>query len=151
MTFKSLLNSVGIMALPRQPHVQPLDQARARHHLWSGEGDIKFGGQERYGQSLLMVKTPIPHGDRLADTKLLLPQQGRGPSGAEALDQSRFYSTINCTREQPPYSPILWQIVAHILVLGFAAQAAGLVYFLTTLRDLAPRYRIASVLGSISR
>jgi bacteriorhodopsin len=39
--------------------------------------------------------------------------------------------------------------VAHILVLGFAAQAAGLVYFLTTLRDIAPRYRIASVLGSI--
>jgi len=47
------------------------------------------------------------------------------------------------------YSPVQWQIVAHILVLGFAAQAAGLVYFLATLRDLAPRYRIASVLGSI--
>jgi bacteriorhodopsin len=47
------------------------------------------------------------------------------------------------------YSPTQWQIVAHILVLGFAAQAAGLVYFLTTMRDLAPRYRIASVLGSI--
>jgi bacteriorhodopsin len=47
------------------------------------------------------------------------------------------------------YSVTQWQIVAHILVLGFAAQAAGLVYFLTTLRDLAPRYRIASVLGSI--
>jgi bacteriorhodopsin len=47
------------------------------------------------------------------------------------------------------YSPIQWQIVAHILVLGFAAQAAGLVYFLTTMRDVAPRYRIASVLGSI--
>jgi bacteriorhodopsin len=47
------------------------------------------------------------------------------------------------------YSPVQWQIVAHILVLGFAAQAAGLVYFLTTLREVAPRYRIASVLGSI--
>jgi len=47
------------------------------------------------------------------------------------------------------YSPVQWQIVAHILVLGFAAQAAGLVYFLTTLKDLAPRYRMASVLGSI--
>jgi bacteriorhodopsin len=47
------------------------------------------------------------------------------------------------------YSPTQWQIVAHILVLGFAAQAAGLVYFLATIRDLAPRYRIASVLGSI--
>lgn len=47
------------------------------------------------------------------------------------------------------YSPVEWQIVAHILVLGFAAQAAGLVYFLTTMRELSPRYRIASVLGSI--
>lgn len=47
------------------------------------------------------------------------------------------------------YDPTQWQIVAHILVLGFAAQAAGLVYFLTTLRDLAPKYRLASVLGSI--
>lgn len=47
------------------------------------------------------------------------------------------------------YNPIQWQIVAHILVLGFAAQAAGFVYFLTTMRDVAPRYRIASVLGSI--
>ena len=47
------------------------------------------------------------------------------------------------------YNPIQWQLVAHILVLGFAAQAAGLVYFLTTLRDVAPRYRIGSVLGSI--
>jgi bacteriorhodopsin len=47
------------------------------------------------------------------------------------------------------YSPVQWQLVAHILVLGFAAQAAGLVYFLTTLRELAPRYRLASVLGSI--
>lgn len=47
------------------------------------------------------------------------------------------------------YGPVQWQLVAHILVLGFAAQAAGLVYFLTTMRDLAPRYRIASVLGSI--
>jgi bacteriorhodopsin len=47
------------------------------------------------------------------------------------------------------YSPVQWQIVAHILVLGFAAQAAGLVYFLTTLRDVAPKYRLASILGSI--
>lgn len=47
------------------------------------------------------------------------------------------------------YNPVQWQIVAHILVLGFAAQAAGFVYFIMTMRDLAPRYRIASVLGSI--
>lgn len=47
------------------------------------------------------------------------------------------------------YTPVQWQIVAHILVLGFAAQSAGLVYFLTTMRGLAPRFRLGSVLGSI--
>lgn len=47
------------------------------------------------------------------------------------------------------YSPVQWQLVAHILVFGFAAQAAGLVYFVLTIRDVAPRYRIGSVLGSI--
>lgn len=47
------------------------------------------------------------------------------------------------------YSPVQWQLVAHILVLGFAAQAAGLVYFIATTKDLSPKYRIASILGSI--
>jgi bacteriorhodopsin len=47
------------------------------------------------------------------------------------------------------YSPLQYQIVSHILVLGFAAQAAGFVYFITTLRNVAPRYRLASILGSI--
>jgi bacteriorhodopsin len=47
------------------------------------------------------------------------------------------------------YNPVQWQIVAHILVLGFAAQAAGFVYFITTMKDVSPRYRTASVLGAI--
>lgn len=47
------------------------------------------------------------------------------------------------------YNPVQWQIIAHILVLGFAAQAAGFVYFFSTMRDISPKYRIASILGSI--
>jgi bacteriorhodopsin len=47
------------------------------------------------------------------------------------------------------YNPVQWQIVAHILVLGFAAQAAGFVYFITTMKDVSPRYRTASILGAI--
>jgi len=47
------------------------------------------------------------------------------------------------------YNPVQWQLVAHILVLGFAAQAAGFVYFITTMKELSPRYRTASILGSI--
>lgn len=47
------------------------------------------------------------------------------------------------------FTPVQWQLVAHILILGFATMAAGFVYFLATLREVAPRYRIASVLGAI--
>ncbi|GAP09179.1 bacteriorhodopsin [Bellilinea caldifistulae] len=47
------------------------------------------------------------------------------------------------------YDPVQWQLVAHILILGFASMAAGFVYFMTTMREVAPRYRIASVLGGI--
>lgn len=47
------------------------------------------------------------------------------------------------------YNPVQWQLVAHILVLGFAAQAAGFVYFITTMKEISPRYRTASILGSI--
>jgi len=47
------------------------------------------------------------------------------------------------------YSPVQWQLVAHVLVLGFAAQAAGFVYFITTMKEISPKYRTASILGSI--
>jgi bacteriorhodopsin len=47
------------------------------------------------------------------------------------------------------YNPVQFQIIAHILVLGFAAQAAGFVYFFSTMKDISPRYRVASILGSI--
>ena len=47
------------------------------------------------------------------------------------------------------YGVVQWQIVAHILVLGFAAQAAGFVYFISTMKDVSPKYRTASILGAI--
>lgn len=47
------------------------------------------------------------------------------------------------------YNPVQWQLVAHILVLGFAAQAAGFIYFITTMKEISPKYRTASILGSI--
>jgi bacteriorhodopsin len=47
------------------------------------------------------------------------------------------------------YNPLQYQVVAHILVLGFAAQAAGFIYFITTRKSVAPRYQLASILGSI--
>lgn len=47
------------------------------------------------------------------------------------------------------YSPLQHDIVSHVLTLGYAAQAAGLVYFLATLNNIAPRYRLSSVLSAV--
>lgn len=47
------------------------------------------------------------------------------------------------------YSPLQHDIVSHILTLGYAAQLAGLVYFLATLNNVAPRYRLSSVLSAV--
>ncbi len=47
------------------------------------------------------------------------------------------------------YTPFQHGIVGHVLTLGYAAQAAGLVYFLATLNNIAPRYRLSSVLSAV--
>jgi bacteriorhodopsin len=47
------------------------------------------------------------------------------------------------------YSPIQFQLVEQILVFGFACQAAGFIYFLTTSKSVRPKYQLASILGSI--
>jgi bacteriorhodopsin len=47
------------------------------------------------------------------------------------------------------YSIVEYQIVAQVLVLGFAAMAGGFVYFISTYRNVKPRLQIASILGAI--
>ena len=47
------------------------------------------------------------------------------------------------------YSYVNYTIVANVLTLGYAAQAAGLVYFLATSKRSAPRYRLSSVLSAV--
>jgi bacteriorhodopsin len=47
------------------------------------------------------------------------------------------------------YGPAQYDIVDHFLTLGYAAMAAGFVYFLVTLPQLAPRYKLSSVLGAV--
>lgn len=42
-----------------------------------------------------------------------------------------------------------YTIVAHVLTLGYAAMAGGLVYFLVTSRSVAPRYRLSSTLSAV--
>jgi len=62
--------------------------------------------------------------------------------GAASLDGLTFENIM-------VYTPIQHDIVSHVLTLGFAAQAAGLVYFLATLTNIAPRFRLSSVLSAV--
>lgn len=47
------------------------------------------------------------------------------------------------------YSPMAYDMVSHTLTLGFAVMLAALFYFVLTLRTVAPRYRISSVLSVV--
>lgn len=47
------------------------------------------------------------------------------------------------------YSPEGYAIVAHLLTFGYAAMAAGLVYFLATSGRTAPQYRLSSTLSAV--
>lgn len=47
------------------------------------------------------------------------------------------------------YHDYQYQLVSHILVLGFGAMIAGLVYFLLTANSIMPKYRISSYIGCV--
>ena len=47
------------------------------------------------------------------------------------------------------YSPVAYDIVIHVFTFGYAAMAAGLVYFLVTARRSSPSYRLSSVLSAV--
>jgi len=47
------------------------------------------------------------------------------------------------------YSSAQWDIVSHVLALGYAAHAAGFVYFLLTINQVKPKYRSSSILSVV--
>lgn len=50
---------------------------------------------------------------------------------------------------QEGYSEMAYQMVAHVLTLGYAVMLAGLLYFALTIKSVAPRFRISSVLSVV--
>lgn len=46
-------------------------------------------------------------------------------------------------------SEMAYQMVAHVLTLGYAVMLAGLFYFILTMKTVAPRFRISSVLSVV--
>jgi bacteriorhodopsin len=47
------------------------------------------------------------------------------------------------------YSVMQWDAVSHVLTLGFGIFAAALVYFVISIRYVAPRFRLSNILSSI--
>lgn len=47
------------------------------------------------------------------------------------------------------FSEMAYQMVAHVLTLGYAVMLAGLLYFILTIKTVAPKYRISSVLSVV--
>lgn len=47
------------------------------------------------------------------------------------------------------FSEMGYQMTAHVLTLGYAVMLAGLLYFALTIRTVAPRFRISSVLSVV--
>ncbi len=47
------------------------------------------------------------------------------------------------------YSPMAYEMVSHVLTLGFVVMLAALFYFILTIRTVAPRYRISSILSVV--
>lgn len=46
-------------------------------------------------------------------------------------------------------SEMSYQMVAHVLTLGYAVMLAGLFYFILTMRTVSPKFRISSVLSVV--
>ncbi|SFR34968.1 Bacteriorhodopsin-like protein [Robiginitalea myxolifaciens] len=47
------------------------------------------------------------------------------------------------------YSEMAYQMVSHVLTLGYAVMLAGLLYFVLTLRTVSPKYRMSNILSGV--
>lgn len=47
------------------------------------------------------------------------------------------------------YSEMAYQMVAHVLTLGYAVMLASLLYFVLTLKQVAPKYRMSNILSVV--
>ncbi len=64
----------------------------------------------------------------------------------DQLGNANFENYVGLTQG---YSEMAYQMVSHLLTLGYAVMLAGLLYFALTLKTVAPRYRISSVLSVV--
>nr|BAV92791.1 chimeric light-driven sodium ion pump I4K3NaR [synthetic construct] len=64
----------------------------------------------------------------------------------ENLGNATFENYIGL---QDGFNEMAYQMVAHVLTLGYAVMLAGLFYFVLTIKTVAPRFRTSSVLSVV--
>ncbi|MGK7396111.1 MAG: bacteriorhodopsin [Candidatus Cyclobacteriaceae bacterium M3_2C_046] len=64
----------------------------------------------------------------------------------DALGNATFENYIGL---EHGISEMTFQMVAHVLTLGYATMVAGLFYFILTMKQVAPKYRISSILSVV--
>lgn len=64
----------------------------------------------------------------------------------EQLGNATFENYIGF---QDGFNEMAYQMVAHVLTLGYAVMLAGLFYFVLTIKTVAPRFRTSSVLSVV--
>src|SRR6056297_1083095 len=47
------------------------------------------------------------------------------------------------------FSEMAYQMTSHVLTLGYAVMAAGLLYFILTLKTVSPKYRMSNILSGV--
>lgn len=64
----------------------------------------------------------------------------------ENIDSTALINAENLVGE---ISPMTYDIVAHTLTVGFSIMLAALLYFVLTIRSVAPRFRVSSILSGV--
>lgn len=67
-------------------------------------------------------------------------------SSKDALGNATFENYVGL---EQGYSEIGYQLSSHVLTLGYAVMLAALFYFILTIKTVAPKYRMSSVLSVV--
>lgn len=62
------------------------------------------------------------------------------------LGNANFENYIGATQG---YSEMAYQMVAHLLTLGYAVMFAALIYFILTMKLVSPKYRMSNILSVV--
>lgn len=67
-------------------------------------------------------------------------------SSKETLGNATFENYVGL---EQGFSEMAYQLSAHVLTLGYAVMLAALFYFILTIKSVAPKYRMSSVLSVV--